>query len=114
MRYEHVHQHSLVSGHLALGLENGKMFAQPSTGPIAAVREKREFWEILFAAVAAEIAAGTSAEDVPDKLLASEQFKIDFLDRMDENKFPMPGVGWQKPEMKILLRRVATYTKTDR
>ena len=60
------------------------------------------------------MAAGTSAEDVPDKLLASEQFKIDFLDSIDENKFPMPGVGWQEPEMKFLLRRVATYTKTGR
>lgn len=105
---------TIVSGHLALGLKNGKMFAQPSTGPIAAVREKREFWEILFASVAAEMATGTSAEDVPEKLLASEQFKTDFLDRMDENKFPMPGVGWQKPEMRILLRRVATYTETGR
>ena len=105
---------TIVSGHLALGLKNGKMFAQPSTGPIAAVREKREFWEILFASVAAEMASGTSAEDVPEKLLASEQFKTDFLDRMDENKFPMPGVGWQRPEMRILLRRVATYTETGR
>ena len=105
---------TIVSGHLALGLKNGKMFAQPSTGPIAAVREKREFWEILFASVAAEMATGTSAEDVPEKLLASEQFKTDFLDRMEENKFPMPGVGWQKPEMRILLRRIATYTETGR
>ena len=106
---------TIVSGHLAVGFaENGKMFGQPSTGPIAAVREKREFWEILFAAVAAEMAAGTSAEDVPDKLLASAQFKIDFLDRMEENELPMPGIGWQRPDMKILLRRIATYNTTGR
>jgi hypothetical protein len=99
---------TLVSGHLALGFdENGKMFAQPATGPIDAVREKREFWEILFAAVAAEMATGTSADDVPDKLLASTQFKKDFLDRMHRK-------NWQEAEMWILLRRVATYTETGR
>ena len=99
---------TIVSGHLALGFdENGKMFAQPSTGPIAAVREKREFWEILFAAVAAEMATGTSADDLPDKLLASAQFKEDFLDRMERK-------NWQEDEMWILLRRVATYTETGR
>jgi glyoxylase-like metal-dependent hydrolase (beta-lactamase superfamily II) len=99
---------TIVSGHLALGFdEQGKMFAQPATGPIDAVREKREFWEILFAAVAAEMATGTSADDVPDKLLASAQFKTEFLDRMDPK-------GWQQAEMLILLRRVATYTETGR
>jgi len=99
---------TIVSGHLALGFdEQGKMFAQPSTGPVAAVREKREFWEILFAAVAEEMATGTSADEVPDKLLKSEQFKTDFLDRMDRR-------NWRESEMWILLRRVATYTETGR
>ncbi len=99
---------TLVSGHLALGFdEAGKMFAQPSTGPIDAVREKREFWEILFAAVAEQMAEGVSADDVPDVLLESEQFKTDFLDRMDRR-------NWEEAEMWILLRRVATYTETGR
>ena len=91
---------TIVSGHLALGFsESGKMFAQPSTGPVDAVREKREFWEILFAAVAAEMAKGTSADDVADNLLASEQFKSEFLDRMDPK-------GWKASEVAILLRRL--------
>jgi len=99
---------TIVSGHLALGFtKKGKMFAQPSTGPIDAVREKREFWEILFAAVADEMAKGTSADDVADVLLKSPQFKADFLDRL-------PPIGWKKSEVKILLRRVATYTETGR
>jgi len=99
---------TIVSGHLALGFsEQGKMFAQPSTGPIDAVREKREFWEILFAAVAEEMASGTSADDVADVLLQSEQFQADFLDRMDPR-------GWRESEMRILLRRVASYTVTGR
>jgi glyoxylase-like metal-dependent hydrolase (beta-lactamase superfamily II) len=99
---------TIVSGHLALGFdEQGKMFAQPSTGPIDAVREKREYWEILFAAVAAQMAQGTSADELPDVLLNSAQFKAEFLDRMDRR-------NWQEDEMWILLRRVATYTETGR
>ncbi len=99
---------TIVSGHLALGFdENGKMFGQPSTGPIDAVREKREFWEILFKAVADEMEQGTSAEDLPDVLLKSAKFKKDFLDRMDPR-------AWQESEMWILLRRVAVYTETGR
>ena len=99
---------TIVSGHLALGFdEQGKMFAQPSTGPIDAVREKREFWEILFAAVADEMAQGTSADEVADALLSSQQFKEEFLDRMDRR-------NWQESEMRILIRRVATYTETGR
>jgi glyoxylase-like metal-dependent hydrolase (beta-lactamase superfamily II) len=99
---------TIVSGHLALGFnEKGKMFAQPSTGPIDAVREKREYWEILFAAVAEQMDQGVSADEVPDVLLSSAQFKTDFLDRMDSR-------NWQADEMWILLRRVATYTETGR
>ncbi len=37
----------------------------------------------MFAAVAEEMAAGTSIEDVPDSLLASSEFRTMFLDRMD-------------------------------
>ena len=99
---------TIVSGHLALGFdEQGKMFAQPSTGPVDAVREKREFWEILFAAVADEMATGTTADELPDVLLSSAKFKADFLDRMDRR-------NWREAEMWILLRRVATYTETGR
>ena len=83
------------------------MFAQPATGPIDAVREKREFWEILFAAVAAEMATGTKPDDVADKLLASDDFKRDFLGRMDPK-------GWKASEVSILIRRVATYNVTGR
>jgi len=98
---------TIVSGHLALGFdERGKMFAQPSTGPIDAVREKREFWEILFKFVADEMATGTSADDLPDALLASPEFRTGFLERMER--------GWRESEVWILLRRVATYTETGR
>jgi len=99
---------TLVSGHLALGYDDdGKMFAQPAIGPVAAVREKREFWEIIYAAVSAEMASGVAANDVPDRLLASREFQTTFLDRLDPN-------GWEQDEMWILLRRVATWVATGR
>jgi len=98
---------TIVSGHLALGFNKKGMFAQPATGPIDAVREKREFWEILFAAVAEEMAKGTSKDDVADALMNSPEFKAEFLDKL-------PPIGWKKSEMNILIRRVATYTETGR
>ena len=84
---------------------NGPRGSLPNPG--VAVCEKREFWEILFAAVAEEMASGTSVEDVPDSLLASGEFRTMFLDRMDL-------YAWEASEMSILLRRVATYTSTGR
>ena len=57
--------------------------------------------------IAEEMAQGTSADELPDVLLNSPQFKTDFLDRMDRR-------GWEESEMWILLRRVATYTETGR
>ena len=99
---------TIVSGHLALGFdENGKMFGQPATGPVDAVREKREFWEILFAAVAEQMEQGVAADKVGDVLLQDEAFKTNFLDRMHRR-------NWRESEMQILIRRVATYTETGR
>jgi len=99
---------TLVSGHMAIGFnEKGRIFVQPATGPIDAVREKREFWEILFASVERELAKGTSLDDMPDKLLASPQFKQEFLDNLHKR-------NWRASEMWILLRRVGTYITTGR
>ena len=98
----------IVSGHLSIGFDDdGAMIAQASTGPVAAIREKREFWETIYAAVRKEMEAGTFVEDVPDKLLASSQFKREFLDRLGTN-------GYEKDEMWILLRRVGSYISSGR
>jgi glyoxylase-like metal-dependent hydrolase (beta-lactamase superfamily II) len=99
---------TIVSGHLSVGFNDaGKMLAQPSTGSISAIREKREFWEAIYSAVSNEMANGTFVEDVPDKLLASSEFKNEFLDRLGPN-------GYEKDEMWILLRRVGSYISTGR
>ncbi|ARN74484.1 MBL fold metallo-hydrolase [Oceanicoccus sagamiensis] len=98
----------IVSGHMAIGYnDKNRIFVQPSVGPIDAVREKRIFWEILFASVERELAKGTSLDNMPDKLLASPQFKEEFLDNLHKR-------NWRDSEMWILLRRVGTYVTTGR
>jgi glyoxylase-like metal-dependent hydrolase (beta-lactamase superfamily II) len=99
---------TIVSGHLSLGFDDdGKMQAGSSTGPISAISEKRQFWEAIYAAVRTEMVTGTLVEDVPDKLLASSEFKSEFLDRLGPN-------GYEKDEMWILLRRVGSYITSGR
>lgn len=99
---------TIVSGHLSLGYrDDGTMFAQASTGSIAAVREKLEFWEVIYTAVRDEIQNGASVEEVPDRLLDSSEFRTNFLDRLGPN-------GYEESEMWILLRRVAGYVSMGR
>jgi len=87
--------------------DDGTMFAQASTGPVSAIREKREFWEAIYAAVRKEMQQGTFVEEVPDALLASSEFKTDFLDRLGPH-------GYEESEMRILLRRVGSYISMGR
>ena len=99
---------TIVSGHLSVGFrDDGTMFAQASTGPVSAIREKREFWEAIYAAVRKEMQQGTFVEDVPDALLASSEFKTDFLDRLGPH-------GYEESEMRTLLRRVGSYISMGR
>ncbi len=70
---------------------NGPRGSLPNPG--VAVCEKRQFWEILFAAVAEE--------------MASSESRTMFLDRMDP-------YAWEESEMWIPLRRVATFTVIGR
>lgn len=87
--------------------DDGTMFGQTSTGPVSAIREKREFWEAIYAAVRKEMQQGTFVEEVPDALLASSEFKTDFLDRLGPH-------GYEESEMRILLRRVGSYISMGR
>ncbi len=98
----------IVSGHMAIGFnEKGKIFVQPTLGPIDAVKEKRLFWEILFASVERELASGTTIDDMPNRLMSSPEFKTEFLDNLHKR-------NWRESEMWILLRRVGTYITTGR
>lgn len=98
---------TIVSGHLSTGFDDdGNMTLHGSTGPAIAISEKREFWEMLFGFVRDEMEAGTSQQDVPDKLLADQKFQDEFVDNFRR--------GFEPDEMWILLRRVASYVETGR
>ena len=51
---------TIVGAHLVLGPDSsGEMVIYPSTGPVAALTERREYYEELLAVVKAELDAGT-------------------------------------------------------
>ncbi len=98
---------TIVSGHLSIIIDDdGKFVALASTGPATAIREKREFWEVLYAFVAQEMAAGTSIHDVPDKVIANQAFQDKFVAQITQ--------GYDEDEMWILVRRVASYIASGR
>ena len=82
------------------------MIMMGSTGPAAAIGEKREFWEMLFAFVREEMEQGTAPHDVPDALLDNQRFQDEFVDKIRR--------GFEPKEMWILLRRVASFIETGR
>jgi hypothetical protein len=98
---------TVVSGHLAVDIEDdGSMTPEPSTGLPKAIGEKALFWEMLFAFVRDEMERGTSADQVPDRVLADQQFQDEFVDKIRR--------GFEPNEMWILLRRVASYVESGR
>ncbi len=98
---------TIVSGHLSLSVgEDGTPIPGPSTGPAAAIAEKREFWEVLYDFVSREMRAGSAVDEVPDKLLANQAFRDEFIARIKQ--------GYEEDEMWILLRRVASYIESGR
>jgi glyoxylase-like metal-dependent hydrolase (beta-lactamase superfamily II) len=98
---------TIVSGHLSLTIDDdGKLVSLASTGPAVAIREKREFWEMLYGFVRQEMEAGASVDDVPAKLIANQEFQDEFVDHIRR--------GYEEDEMWILLRRVASYIASGR
>jgi hypothetical protein len=98
---------TVVSGHLAVDIgDDGSMIPLASTGPAKAIGEKALFWEMLYAFVRDEMERGTSVDEVPDRLLADQQFQDEFIERIRR--------GFEPDEMWILLRRVASYIETGR
>ena len=90
-----------VGGHLSLGVDqNGNAFAHPPVGPITAVSERREFWETINGEVRTKMDHGMLLQDVPDGVDRSS-----FADRI---------VGYDKDQMRILLRRVGAYVESGR
>jgi hypothetical protein len=90
---------SLVGGYISFGIKNRKPFLQPATGPIEAVLEQRIFWETLMAAVEKELAAGTGAKEIINK-----------IDLAQFSGYP----AYSKKNLGIIIRRVASLYITGR
>jgi len=90
-----------VGGHLSLGVDdNGNTFAHPAVGPISAVTERREFWEVISGEVRTKMDNGMLLEDIPDGV--------------DRSAFAGRIVDYDKDQMRILLRRVGAYVESGR
>jgi glyoxylase-like metal-dependent hydrolase (beta-lactamase superfamily II) len=86
---------TVIGAHVVpLFVERGRFTAAPPTGPVVQLRQRREFWEGLMAAVKAEMDSGT------DSFLVSGR-----LDLSPWQETP----GFQRRKFKILVDRVAAY-----
>jgi len=92
---------TFVGGHMSVGRdENGKMVVYPAAGPVSAITERRIFWETVIGAVREEFESGTFTELVASK--------------MDRSSFESKIVGYNKSDMSILIRRIASYVSSGR
>ncbi|MBL8631174.1 MAG: hypothetical protein JNM81_16190 [Rhodospirillaceae bacterium] len=76
-----------------------KLKILPPVGPIAAVRQQREFWEAFYADVKAEMAKGATAATISDRL---DYSKYKYLRRYNEDA------------LKVVAKRVLSYYTTGR
>jgi glyoxylase-like metal-dependent hydrolase (beta-lactamase superfamily II) len=91
---------TFVGAHLVIGKgEDGRQTVFPAAGPVSAIRERREFWESVLAAVKEELDAGTVS------LVAHN--KIDLAQFADAR-------GYTEKKMQTILKRVASYYTTGR
>lgn len=90
----------VIGAHLVpLPQGKGKFAAAPATGPVSQIRERREFWEQLLAAVKTEMDSGTESFMVANR-----------LDPGPWEKLP----GYNKAKFKQLVDRVAAYWSIGR
>ncbi len=68
-------------------------------GPATVVGERRDFWQSVIDAVKAEMAAGTPASQVPDRIVEQGVLK----DQIS---------GYDPDQMRILARRITSYIQT--
>lgn len=86
---------TIIGAHLVpLPMGKGEFRAADPTGPISTLRERREFWEKLLAAVKAEMDAGT------ESFLVSSR-----IDLTPWESSP----GYNKRRFRLLVDRVAAY-----
>ena len=86
---------TVIGAHLVpVPAGEGRFRGLPSTGPVTAIRERRQFWEQTMAAVKAEIDRGTVS------FMVSE--------RVDLTPFE-DARGFNEADMRTLLTRIASY-----
>lgn len=93
---------TVIGAHMTGGIdpETGKFgILRGTTGPASVIAERREFWNSSIAAVRAELAAGTAAENVPAKLVE----KRVLADRIS---------GYEPDKALIWFRRLTSYAIT--
>jgi len=93
---------TVIGGHMTMGTDpdtGRRGIVRGTTGPATVVAQRGEFWASLIDVVKSELAAGTPAKQVPDKLV-EEQVLADRI------------VGYEPEKMRILLRRITNYVQT--
>ncbi len=90
----------LIGAHLVPGFdENGDMFGQPSTGPVAAIAERRKFWNLVVESVKKAADEGTPTPEVHNVI--------------DLTPFETLR-GYDERNMKLILRRAGSYYSIGR
>ncbi len=93
---------TVIGGHMTMGIdpETGRRGIVPGLmGPATVVGERRDFWQSMIDAVKAEMAAGTPASQVPDRIVEQGVLK----DQIS---------GYDPDQMRILARRITSYVQT--
>ncbi|MBL8631173.1 MAG: MBL fold metallo-hydrolase [Rhodospirillaceae bacterium] len=88
-----------IGGHISISRKDGKIIADPPTGRISVVEDKRKMWEFVTTAAKAEWDKGTYAEDIPIKIDMTQFEKLK---------------GYKKEDMVLMLRRFGSYFATGR
>jgi glyoxylase-like metal-dependent hydrolase (beta-lactamase superfamily II) len=94
--------HTIIGGHVTTEVnpQTGRPeLVRGTIGPAATVGERRMFLQVAIEAVRAELAAGTPAGQVPDKLVAGKLL----ADRV---------LGYEPEKMRMLLTRMTNYAQT--
>jgi glyoxylase-like metal-dependent hydrolase (beta-lactamase superfamily II) len=93
---------TIMGGHMTTGLDPGTgrpTVIRGTIGPSSTISERRDLWRSVIDATRAELAAGTPALEIPDKLVA-EKFLADRI------------IGYDPEKMRIFARRIVSYAQT--
>lgn len=93
---------TVIGAHMTMGrdpLTGRPAIITGTLGPSTVIAERLAFWSSLIDVVQAELARGTSPEDVPDTLVERQVL----ADRI---------TGYDPGKMRVLLRRITSYAVT--